>query len=85
MWLVLPAMVLGTVGMAAPKRRKLMSYFLVFLVVSGCLLQVACAGGSNSGGGRHPTIITPAGSYTLTITGAANSAQHATTVKLTVQ
>jgi hypothetical protein len=32
--LVLPAMLLGTGGMAAPKRRKLLSYCLVFLLVS---------------------------------------------------
>ena len=46
-WLVLPAMLLGMVGMAAPKRRKLLSYCIVFLLVSGCLLQVACGGASN--------------------------------------
>ena len=51
MLLVLPAMLLGMVGMAAPKRRKLLSYCLVFLLVSGCLLQVACSGASNGSGG----------------------------------
>jgi hypothetical protein len=45
-------MLLGTVGMAVPKRRKLLSYSIVFLLVSGCLLQVACNGASNSGSGR---------------------------------
>ena len=79
-WLVLPAMLLGAVGMAAPKRRKLLSFCLVFLLVSGCLLQVACSSGSNSGIGG-----TPAGSYTITIAGAAASTQHTATVKLTVQ
>ena len=80
MWLMLPAMLLGT-GMAAPKRRKLLSCFLVFLLVSGCLLQVACGTASNSGGGGG----TPAGSYTITITGAAASTQHTAAVTLTVQ
>ena len=87
-WLVLPAMLLGTAGMAAPNRRKLLSYCLVFLLVGGCLLQVACAGTSNSGsggGGGGGTGGTPAGTYTVTVTGAAGSTQHTTTVTLTVQ
>jgi DNA-binding beta-propeller fold protein YncE len=86
-WLVLPAMLLGTVGMAAPKRRKLLSYCIVFLLVSGCLLQVACSGASNSGsgGGGGGTGGTPAGTYTITVTGAAGSIQNATMVTLTVQ
>ena len=51
-------MLLGTVGLAPPKRRKLLSYCIVFLLVSGCLLQVACGGTSSSGverrHGWHP-------------------------------
>jgi trimeric autotransporter adhesin len=81
-------MLLGTVGMAAPKRRKLLSYCIVFLLVSGCLLQVACNGASNSGsggGGGGGTGGTPAGTYTITVAGAAGATQHATMVTLTVQ
>jgi hypothetical protein len=78
-------MLLGTVGMAAPKRRKLPSYCLAFLLVSGCLLQVACSGASNSGGGGGGGGGTPAGTYTVTVTGAAGSAQQAAPVTLTVQ
>jgi hypothetical protein len=84
-WLVLPAMLLGTAGMAAPNRRKLLSYCLVFLLVSGCLLQMACSGASSGGGGGGGTGGTPAGTYTITVAGAAGSTQHATTVTLTVQ
>jgi YVTN family beta-propeller protein len=87
-WLVLPAMLLGTVGLAAPKCRKLLSYSIVFLLVSGCLLQVACNGASNSGsggGGGGGTGGTPAGTYTVTVTGTAGATQHTTTVTLTVQ
>jgi len=83
-WLVLPAMLLGMMGVAAPKRRKLLSCCLAFLLVSGCLLQSAC-GGASAGGGSG----TPAGSYTVSvtgsITGAANSSQHTAMVTLTVQ
>jgi YVTN family beta-propeller protein len=87
-WLVLPAMLLGTVGLAAPKRRQLLSYCIVFLLVSGCLLQVACNGASNSGSGGvggGGTGGTPAGTYTVTVTGTAGATQHTTPVTLTVQ
>jgi hypothetical protein len=79
-------MLLGTAGMAAPNRRKLLSYCLVFLLVGGCLLQVACGGAGTSGsGGNGGTGGTPVGTYTVTITGAAGSIQNTTTVTLTVQ
>ena len=85
-WLVLPAMLLGTAGMAAPNRRKLLSYCVVSLLVGGCLLQVACAGTSNSGsGGGGGTGGTPAGTFTVTVTGVAGSTPHTTTVTLNVQ
>jgi DNA-binding beta-propeller fold protein YncE len=86
-WLVLPAMLLGTVGLAPHNRRKLLSYCIVFLLVSGCLLQVACSGASNSGsgGGSGGTGGTPSGTYTVTVTGTAGATQHTTMVTLTVQ
>jgi hypothetical protein len=76
MWLVLPAVLMGTAGTAASKRRKLLSYCLAFLLVGGCLLQAACGSGGRG---------TPAGTYTITVTGAASSTQHTTTVTLTVR
>src|ERR1019366_6942024 len=78
-WLVLPAMLLGMVGMAAPKRSKLLSCCLAFLLVGGCLLQAACGSGSSSGGG------TPTGTYTVTVTAGAGSTQHPATLTLIVQ
>jgi hypothetical protein len=82
MWLVLPAFLLGTVVVAAPKGRKLLSYCLLFLLVSGCLLQVACSNGGNGGGGGGGG--TPPGTYSVIVTGAAGSTQHTITVTLTV-
>ena len=81
-WLLLPAIFLGTLGMAKPKGRKLLSYCLVFLLVGGCLFQAACGGMSPLG--VNTSAGTPAGSYSVIITGAAGSNQHTTTIKLTV-
>jgi large repetitive protein len=80
-WLLLPAMFLSALGIA-PKGRKLLSYFFVFLLVGGCLLQVACGGASH---GVNTTTGTPAGTYSVIVSGAAGSNQHTTTIKLTIQ
>jgi hypothetical protein len=44
-------------------------------------LQTACGGGSSSGGNGPP----PPTNYTVTVTGAAGTIQHATQVAVTVQ
>ncbi len=75
-WLVLPGMLLGMVAIAAPKRRKLLSCCLLFLVAGGCLLQSACGSLANPD--------TPAGTYTITVTGTAGSTQQTVAVTLTV-
>jgi len=77
-WLVLPGMLLGMAALAAPRRRKLLSCCLLFLVAGGCVLQSACAGVSSRN-------FTPAGSYTITVTGTAGSTQQAVAVTLTVR
>jgi hypothetical protein len=82
MWLALPTMLLVSAGMAVPNRRRLLSYCLVLLLLSGCLLQMACGSSGNSVSGRPER--TPAGTYDVTISGTASSTQHAVTVTLTV-
>jgi hypothetical protein len=79
--LLIPAMLFGGAGLNQSGRRKLMSFCLVFLVIGGCLLQAACGTSGGNGGNSG----TPAGSYTVTITGNANGTQHTTSVSLTVQ
>ncbi len=83
-WVFLPAMLLGMVGLAAPKRRRVLICFLVCLVATGCVLQIACTTVNNttSGGGGGGT---PAGTYTVTVTGTAGSSHQTATVTLTVQ
>jgi sugar lactone lactonase YvrE len=81
--LLLPAMFLGTLGIAKPKGRKRLSYCLVFLLVGGCLFQAACGGASPPG--VNTTTGTPAGTYSVVVTGSAGSNQHTTTIMLTVK
>jgi hypothetical protein len=57
---------------------------LAFLVVVAVLAGVACGGGSG-GSTQQKSQGTPAGSYTVTVTGTSGSTTHATTVNLTVQ
>ena len=84
--LLMPAMLLSAAGLGTPSRRKLLGVCLIFLVLSGCLLQVACGGsGSNSTPPPATKTSTPAGTYTVTITGNASGEQHTTSVSLTVQ
>jgi len=78
-WLLLPALLLGTAVKASPKARKLLTFALMFLLLGGCLFQSAC--GTS---GPNLTTGTPAGTYSVIVTGAAGSNQHTTTIKLTV-
>jgi hypothetical protein len=71
-------MLLGMAAIGAPKRRKLLSCCLLFLVAGGCVLQSACSGISSRN-------LTPPGSYTITITGTAGSTQQTVAVTLTVR
>jgi sugar lactone lactonase YvrE len=80
-WLLLPAVLLGMVGMAAPKGRKRLSYAVGFLLVSVCLSQTACGGASP---GVNPTTGTPAGTYSVMVTGVAGNNERPTTIRLTV-
>jgi len=86
-WLLIPAIVLGSVGVAAPRRRKLFSWCVVFLLLGLSLGQVACGGGQSAAGQTSGTGTggTPAGSYNITITGTSGATQNSTSIVLTVQ
>ncbi len=74
-------------GPRDPRRKKLLSFLLLGLVLVGMTVAPACGGGGNKGGGGgNPG--TPAGSYTITVTGkdagAAAQTNTAPTVTITV-
>ncbi|MFZ0286559.1 MAG: choice-of-anchor D domain-containing protein, partial [Terriglobales bacterium] len=84
-WLLLPGMCLGTAGLGASRRRKLLSYFLIFCAIAGCLFLVACGGGSTGGGGTGGgTAGTTAGSYTVTVTAKTSTTTATETLPFTV-
>ncbi len=75
-------------GASGSRRKKVLGLLLMFLAVSGLFFLTACGGGgsssSNSGGGT--TGGTPAGTYTVTVTGTSGSVPaQTTTFTLTVQ
>jgi uncharacterized membrane protein len=68
-----------------PRRKQLLNFAFMYLLAGSIVLQAACSGGKIGGGGSARTAGTPAGSYTITVVGAAGSIQHTTTLTLTVQ
>jgi hypothetical protein len=70
-------------GSARARNRKLPVLLFAALLITGLVLQAACGGGSS--GGSHGSIGTPAGNYTVTVTGTSGSLHHTASVSLMVQ
>jgi hypothetical protein len=80
--LLIPGLFLCGAGWNKPNRRRLLAFGVVFLVLTGCMFESACAGASQS---VTTTPGTPAGTYTVTVTGSASGISQTTSVALTVQ
>jgi len=86
--MLIPGILFITGGAGKEHRRRLFAYFLGALVLGGCMLQVACGGGSSGSSTTTPPPAsgTPAGTYTVTVTGSSNGVQSAApALTLTVQ
>jgi hypothetical protein len=68
------------VSMVFPARRKQLGVLSCAALFATLLLLPACGGG----GGSHGSPGTPAGTYTISVTGTSG-ASHSTTVMLNVQ
>jgi uncharacterized protein DUF11/beta-propeller repeat-containing protein len=80
--LLLPVAGLALVGLGAGRQHRKLMGLLLGLVLGGVLFQAACGGGTST---PPTTGGTPAGTYTVTVTGTSGSASHASTVTLVVQ
>ena len=82
MLLPIGGMTLLGVGFGS-RRKKVLGVLLVFLMVSGLLFLASCSGSSSNNNQGQPG--TPAGAYTVTVTGTSGSlAAQTTTFTLTV-
>jgi hypothetical protein len=67
------------------RKKKVLGMVLTSMMILGLLVLAACGGGNSGGGGGGSGGGTPAGSYTISISGSAGSLVSATKVTLTVQ
>ncbi len=81
-WVALALVAAGFALRAARQRRWAAYLPLAFLLLVLVFQMVGCGGGSS--GGPPPPNGTPAGTYTVTVTGTSGTTQHSTTITLNV-
>jgi hypothetical protein len=88
--LTLPGMALIGLGFGSrgPRRKKLLGFLLLWIVLASLIVFPACGSSGSGGGGGGGNSGTPAGSYTITITGkdanGVTQSNAAPTVAVTV-
>jgi Bacterial Ig-like domain (group 3)/FG-GAP-like repeat len=75
--LIVPAILLGGAGFTKTGRKRL-GHLCLLLALAGCMAHVACGGGSSGTITTTPSgnSGTPAGQYTVTVTGTATGVQN---------
>ncbi len=88
LWLPLPGLALLGLGARGSRRKKLLGFLLFGIVLASLIVLPACGSSSTSSGGGGGNPGTPAGTYTLTITGkdanGLTQSNTALTVSVTV-